>query len=163
MRLIRFATIVAASIVTAMPAQAQSLITNGDFESGTFAGWTVVNTGQSGNDFYVIANGGNVPVSAHPTQVNAGGGNFVAVSDQYGPGGEALLQSFTTTGGFLTLSFDWFNNTHTPYIGTEIDGSQQAGRVDILSALASPLSSTGVVYNFLLNAGQYTPFGTTVP
>ena len=57
MRLIRFATIVAASIVTAMPAQAQSLITNGDFESGTFAGWTVVNTGQSGNDFYVIANG----------------------------------------------------------------------------------------------------------
>jgi hypothetical protein len=142
------------------------LIVNGGFETGNFAGWTVNNTGAYGNDFYVIANGANVPASGHPTQVNPGGGQFVAASDQFGPGGEELRQGFTVLPGYksLSLTFDWFNNTHYPYMGMGIDGSDQAGRVDILTLGAAPFDvGGGVVMNLLLNAGSFTSFGTTIP
>lgn len=139
-------------MVLSAPAMA-NLITNGDFESGSLAGWTTASTGDPSNNFYLIANGANAPVSGASTQVNAGGGRFVAVSDQTNPGGEVLLQSFTTTGGTLTLKFDYFDNSHygNGQFGTAIDGSVQTARVDILSAHATAFDvGSGVVENLLI-------------
>ena len=152
------------SAACAANANAAQLITNGDFETGSLAGWTTVGTGCCSNNFYLIGNGANAPASGLPTQVNPAGGNYAAVSDQYGTGGEALLQSFTTPGGPLTLKFDWFDNDHNGQFGTAIDGSEQTGRVDILGASASPFDvGSGVVQNLLLGAGTYTPYGATIP
>lgn len=157
---------ISAFLVGATNASSVELISNGDFEGGTLSGWTVNNTAVYGNDFYVIANGGAVPVSGQPTAVLASGGKFVAVSDQDGAGGEELRQGFTVAPGTtsLTLQFDWFNNTHTFQFGTAIDASEQAGRVDILLAGAAALDTgAGVAMNLLLNVGTFTTFGDTIP
>ncbi len=150
-------------VANAVPVQ---LITNGDFEGGTLAGWTVNNTASFGNDFYVIPNGDFVPVSGQPTDVLATGGNFVAVSDQNGFGGEELRQGFTVAPGTtsLILTFDWFNNDHIGQFGTAINGSKQVGRIDILFAGAAPFDTgAGVAMNLRLNVGTVTPFGNTIP
>lgn len=164
-KLILIAAVMAALAETASAAPVQ-LISNGDFETGNLSGWTVNRTGDIDNDEYVIVNGGVVPASGHPTQVLSGGGNFVVASDQTGAGGEELRQAFTVAPGTvkLTLDFDWFDNTHNPYIGAAIDGSEQAGRVDLLVAGAGRFDiGAGVVQNLLLNAGTETSFGVTIP
>lgn len=168
-RLLCSAVIAAGSFSINAHAAVIELITNGNFETGNLSGWTQNSTGGAGNAFYAIANGAPVPQSGHPTQVNPNGGsanNFVAVSDQYGAGGAELRQSFIKTADMtsLVLSFDWFNNTHSQYVGSQINGSQQAGRVDILTAGSAPFDTTiGVVQNLLLNAGSLTNFGITIP
>lgn len=159
------AMLAAASIAIAAPALANpiQLVTNGSFETGTLAGWTVNTTGGGNNNFYLVRNGANVPVSGHATSTNATGGSWVAVSDQTGAGGETLSQAFTKTAGMssLILSFDWFDNAHYPYSGTAIDGSTESGRVDIMKAGALPFDvGSGVASNLLLNAGVYTSYGT---
>jgi hypothetical protein len=74
------------------------------------------------------------------------------VSDQNGPGGEVLLQSFTTSGGALTLNFDWFNNFYAAQSGTALNGNSQSARVDILFSGASAFDVTsGVAENLVLN------------
>jgi hypothetical protein len=160
--------ILACAVVATAVASAQAgtvqLITNGNFETGSTAGWTAASTG--GQKFNAIGNGANVPYSGHAVQVNGAGGNYVAVSDQTGGSGQALLQSFTKAAGVqsLILQFDWFDNTHSAFNGAAIDGSQQVGRVDILTAAAGTWDvSSGVVQNLLLNAGSFTNFGTTIP
>lgn len=142
------------------------LISNGNFETGTLAGWTLANINRYGNSFYAIANGANVPVSHTQTTLNPGGGSFVAVSDQNGAGGETLIQTFTKAANAvsMSLSFDWFDNTHAGFSGNKINGSQQVGRVDILTSGSGAFDvQTGVVENILLNAGTYTNFGQTIP
>lgn len=147
------------------------LITNGDFETGTLAGWTMNTTGgeaECGRGFFVIPNGGLGPISLHPTEVLAGGGTFVAMSDQCGPGGQEIRQTFTVAPGLasLILDFDWFNNTHFAYTGDTgaIDGSEQHGRIDILSAGAASLDvGAGVVMTLRLDAGTETPLGGVIP
>lgn len=148
-------------------AQAYELITNGDFEGGSLADWTLSSTG-FGN-FNVIPNGSNSALSAHPTARLSTGGSFVALSDQFGPGGEELRQRFTVpvTITSLILSFDWFNNTHAPYTGRAgvINGLEQHGRVDILADGAPALDvGSGVVQNLIFDAGTFTMHVTdTIP
>ena len=159
-----FACAAALTAVASAQAGTVQLISNGNFETGSLTGWTSVGT--SSEQFKAIGNGASVPYSTHPTQINSTGGNFVAVSDQTGVSGQALLQSFTKTAGAhsLTLEFDWFDNTHAAFNGTAINGSQQVGRVDILTASAGAWDVTGgVVQNLLLNAGSATGYGTTIP
>lgn len=154
--------IAAALLGAGAPAMAATnLITNGDFETGTLAGWTSVNTTGS---FFAISNGSFVPQSGFPTEFNPGGGNFVAVSDQTGTSGQTLSQVFTTTGGTLTLTFDWFNNTQWEQFGTAIDGSEQTARVDIMQLTAGAFDvGSGVVQNLLLGPAVFSPGFNTVP
>src|SRR5215813_9747670 len=88
------------------------LITNGNFETGTFAGWSVVNQPGSfaGSNWFISTPGTTLPQSGLPTS-SAGGlphGSFYAVTDQSGFGSHSLLQTFTVLPGAssIILSYD---------------------------------------------------------
>ncbi len=121
------------------------LLTNGDFESGTFNGWTVQNHNGSmfsNVDWKIDTPGTDTPISGNHTMGNvANNGSYYAVADQSGIGTQALLQSFTVPVNVasLTLTFDMFANNYKPD-GTT-NANQQA-RVDILSASADALSTS---------------------
>lgn len=85
-----FALVAAAGVTIAGPGLAAELLANGNFETGTFAGWSTFDTGGgAANSYFVIPNGGNLPASGQGTQVNPGGGNFVAAGDQFIAGGRS--------------------------------------------------------------------------
>jgi hypothetical protein len=88
---------------SAQAAPPVDLILNGDFETGNFAGWSVVNTG-SGS--WVINNGTFVPPGPGGALPPISG-NFDAVSQQGGPGFHALRQTITVPGGVFAASLTW--------------------------------------------------------
>jgi hypothetical protein len=96
-------------------AHADSLIINGNFETGTLAGWTKsVQIGSGGDVFVASNNGGPTPLSGLPYALNPSGGNFFALTDQGGPGSYSLTQSFTVAAGTIdvVVSFDLFANNY---------------------------------------------------
>jgi hypothetical protein len=119
------------------------LITNGGFETGTLAGWTVTDQAGGSGTFFA-SNAAVSPLSGLPTAGPATGA-FYAVSDQTGPGAHALSQSFTVPSGGcpVTLTFDMFVNDQS-LSGGIIDPAgldysvlaNQHARVDILTAAA---------------------------
>lgn len=148
----------------------QELLTNGGFETGTFAGWTPVNrplgaaydpSFPAEGGFVVDNNAdGLAPLSGLPTPGPAGG-SFFALSDMTAQGTHALLQSFavpsTATAVALTFNmyvYDWFGT------GALVDPSgldhtgapNQHARVDLLAAGASPFDTGAgaVLANFYL-------------
>jgi hypothetical protein len=135
----------ALSMAAATGVQAGERLANGGFETGDFSGWAAnVQAGSSG-DLSVVANvNGNAPFSGIGYLANPGGGNFIALSDQTGPGSYSLVQAFTTTGGLTKISFDLFANN---YDGAPIDGRDYTGDpvqnvlVDILKAGADPFTT----------------------
>jgi hypothetical protein len=139
---------------------ATELINNGGFETGTFAGWTVVNLAGSfpGSSFFVT--GSTVAPESGNRIVAPASGSFAAVSDQLGPGTHALLQPFTVPTGAasVVLSFRLFANTYGGLIVNPIgldhrDGATQHARVDLLSGSAAPFDTgAGVLGNFYLGA-----------
>jgi hypothetical protein len=136
-------------LTAANTASAGELITNGNFETGTFAGWSVVDQAGGSGSFFISNPGAPAPLSGLPTAPNGVGGAFYAVSDQTGPGTHALLQSITVTpGSTVTLSFDMFiNNQDGPSTGSALDYTivpTEQGRVDVLTAAAAPLSTSAV-------------------
>ena len=147
--------IAAALIASATAANATNIITNGDFETGTLAGWTNAGDGYGYNAFYeVVNNGGATPISGHTKPVNANGGGYFAISDQNSAGNEILIQSFTIAGASQTLSFDWYDNNTTSFTndGALNYNTSQTMRVDILGSGAGATDTgTGVVQNLLLN------------
>ena len=142
-------------------ASAANLIVNGDFESGTLAGWSEFDqAGGSGSWFALSGTSG--PLSGEPT-VGPAGGSFYALTDQTGPGSHVLLQSFTVAGGSQMLSFDMFvNNWAGIVVGCDgLDytvSPTECGRVDILTGTANPFDTgAGVVMNLYQGSD---PFGT---
>lgn len=153
------------------------LITNGDFETGTFAGWTTFDQALSfvPGAWFIDVPGTTTPASVSPTAANASGGSFYAVSDQGGGGTHALIQSFVVPLGVtsLTLAFDMFVNDQSgagPIVnlaGLDFTAvPNQHARVDILTAAAPPLSTAvaDVVSNHYLgidplpNPNPYTAY-----
>ncbi len=134
------------------------VITNGTFETGTLAGWTVTDLVGGSGSYFIDDADGLTPFSFLPT-VGPAAGSFYAVSDQTGPGTHALEQSFTIAAGpaSVILSFDMFVNDHdlgpiVDPIGLDHTGPpNQHARVDILSA-GSPAFDTGagVLANYYL-------------
>jgi PEP-CTERM motif len=144
-----FLTAAALAAGVASPAFAAELLTNGNFETGTFAGWSSnVQSGSNGNRF-ISTPGANAPASGFATSANGAGGNFYAVTDQNGGGAYSLTQLFTIASGTTsaTLTFQMFNQNQA---GTSIinpagldylAGGNQHARVDILTAGASAFTN----------------------
>ncbi len=150
------AGVVSLLVLCSGSALGNELITNGGFETGSLAGWTL--TSQSGSfsgSGFFVTGGSTAPVSGDATAGPASGANY-AVSDGLGPATEILSQSFTVPGGgsSVILSFSLFVNS---YGGTAVnpigldysDGANQYARVDLLQAGTSLFSvGSGVLRNF---------------
>lgn len=145
----------AALLSVVAPANAATnLIANGNFETGSIVGWTLADSGSG--SWYVIANGANTPVQGFPTPTLSGGGSFVAMTDQSGPGSHDLSQTLTLSGGNFVLSFDARGSDHSnsggapdqQYIVT-VDGGTIAGPI---------VTPEWATYSFNLNlaAGAHT-------
>ena len=150
----------------ACPAVAASeLLTNGDFETGTYAGWTTTVQARSSGNLFIDTPGTPTPMSGLTTAPNISGGNFYSVTDQGGQGAYALLQSFLVPIGTtdLALSFQMFANS---YGGVSVNPAgldytaspNQHVRVDLLVAGASAFSTAAgdVVANFFIGADAGT-------
>jgi hypothetical protein len=149
-----------ASIMAASGAQATQLLTNGDFETGSFAGWTVTDLAGSNGSWFIDTPGTTTPVSSYATAANAVGGSFYAVTDQSGPGTHALTQSFTVAPGAASVffSFQMFANDQSgtaPVINAagldHTANPNQHIRVDLLTGAATAFDTgAGVLANFVL-------------
>jgi hypothetical protein len=145
----KYLTTLALTAAFITPATAAELITNGGFETGTFAGWSSnVQAGSNGNRT-ISAVGANGPISGSATAANGAGGNFFALSDQGGPGAYSLTQAFTlasgTTSAILTFQMFAQNQNGTGFVDPGgLDYNlipNQHARVDILTASAGAFSA----------------------
>lgn len=166
MQSIRLCSAVALVIVcgTAQAAPVQ-LLTNGGFETGSYAGWTTaVQAGSSGN-LFIDTPGTTTPSGNQATAANPAGGAFYSVSAQTGPGAYSLRQNFTVAPGATSviLSFQMFVNSYGggPIFGNGLDytgPANQHARVDILTAAAGAFDlGTFVLQNLYLGID---PVGT---
>ena len=129
---------IAALSMAASGAHAANLLTNGDFETGDYTGWSVnTQAGSSGSLSVAANNGGTSPASHYPYAANAAGGNWFSITDQSGPGSYALTQSFTlASASTVTISFQMFANNQAG--GTFANGrdyttpTNQNAEVDLL-------------------------------
>lgn len=78
-------------------------ISNGDFETGDFTGWNVVNTGSGA---WAINDGSFVP-SGPSTELPTIGGNYDVVSHQTGPGFNNLFQDILLPESFNNAFLSW--------------------------------------------------------
>jgi len=155
-----------------------NLIVNGDFETGTLAGWGEFDQAGGSGTWFISNPGANAPLSGIPTAPNGLGGNFYALSDQTGPGCHVLLQSFTL-GAATTVNLSWqmfvnssdgsFNSGGLDY--TILPTPAEYGRVDLLTGTATPFSTAGadVLANFYAgndpqvnNPNPYAPYSFNV-
>jgi hypothetical protein len=149
-------------VAVGLPAKADiQLITNGNFATGDFTGWTETNQA-GGNGNWFVSNSDVSPDSGYTTPGPFPGDSFYALTDQTGPGAHSLTQSFTvpvdTTS--LTLSFEMFSDDQDggPFCPGTLDYSvnpSQCTRVDILTAGAGAFDTgAGVVMNLYESATQ---------
>ena len=122
----------------AFDANAVELINNGGFETG-LTGWTVASSAGSGGSWFADT-GTSTPLTGNPT-VGPHSGTGYAVTDQVGPGVNALSQSYTVPLGTtsLTLTFDMFINDWASSTGDE------TMKVLVLSAGGNPVTGAGTL------------------
>ena len=145
-------------VAIAQPAAGAPVLTNGDFETGSLAGWTVTDQANGSGSWFASAPGSATPFSGHPTSAAGGSphGTTYAVSDQGAPGSHALTQAFSVgPGQSVILTWDMFiNDWDSGPFGTGLDftvAPTQIGRVDILSAAAGAFDvGAGVLQNCFL-------------
>ena len=116
-----------------------ALITNGNFETGSFAGW---NTSQAGgSSLFVAANPGGPTLGSSPTS------DFYAFAgNQFGPSQNIFWQTFAVPTGLtgLNFSFDYaYQNFANSFVNPNPDTlshtgiSNQQFRVEILTGTAA--------------------------
>ena len=149
------------------------LITNGNFATGTLAGWIEADqAGGSGSWF--VSSSTTSPLSLNTTPGPFPGDSSYAVTDQIGPGSHVLLQNFTvpidTTS--LLLTFHMFSDDRDsgPFCPRPLDytiSPNQCARVDILTGAAGAFDTgAGVVTNLYKTAtlaGGANPTNPWVP
>jgi hypothetical protein len=141
-----FAILLSMAAVGTAQVRGQNLLANGNFETGTLAGWTEEDEAGGTGSWYISTPGAASPISGYATANNPLGGNYYAVTDQTGPGSHVLLQSFTLASAeTLTLSYQMFVDTQDgSYDNGTLDYSGTAneyGRVDLLTGTASAFST----------------------
>lgn len=147
------------------PSQAAvQLISNGDFETGTLAGWTKADLAGSSGTFFLQGIGATSP-SSGSFVVGPKSGAFYALSDQQGAGTHVLYQDFSIPLDKISaiLSFDMFVNSYDSVVvnpgglNHNLSPNQHA-RVDILTGSADPFSTAAgdVVQNLFLGADAGT-------
>ena len=136
-------TMAVVAVSTAQGAPVQ-LLTNGGFETGSYAGWTTTSQSGSGGSLNIDTPGTTTPQSGQSTAANGTGGAFYSVTDQGGPGAYSLRQSFTVVPGSssVLLSFQMYANSYGggPFFGNGLNHTgiaNQHARVDILTAGAA--------------------------
>lgn len=145
----------AASVAHAGPIE---LLTNGDFEAGSFVGWTVSTSG--GSSGATINNGSYNPLG--DTGANAPiGGFYDAVFDQGGPGVATIFDLIislpTTTVTSAIFSWDHIiENHHSSYFLPAAEGG--AGFGQLFRALVTDGAGTTLVDAFTSTAAN-TTFG----
>jgi hypothetical protein len=142
----------------AFNANAVQLIINGGFElpppSG-LTGWTVTSSAGSGGSWFPDSTT-STPLTGMPT-VGPHSGTGYAVTDQFGPGVNALSQGYTVPVGTtsLTLTFDMFVNDWAPATGTA------SADVLILGAGGNPVTGAGTTLtsvDTLVTSGVPNPY-----
>jgi len=172
--------------IIAAPAYAQQLITNGGFEAGSFAGWTIDNSADSATPggFYIgnnvsdpalMPHSPSTPLEEFPS-VGAASGNYYAVSDDSGPGAHVLLQNFNVSPDprNVILTFDMFVNdwngagalnADDVFDPNQLNGMgslipTQFASVDLLAGTASDLTSDlGLLDNLYLGETGFSETG----
>ncbi len=96
------ALVLIAGLGTPVFANPMEQITNGDFETGTFAGWTVTSQGAGS----VVINDGTVsfPVAGIVPPIS---GNFDAVTTQFFPSVNMLSEPFVVPSGVQSANVNW--------------------------------------------------------
>ncbi|MCA9289330.1 MAG: hypothetical protein KDA05_12130, partial [Phycisphaerales bacterium] len=150
-------SITAVLAVAALAGTASAQFTNGDFETGTFAGWTIANTPNgtaSVQNVEMWDIDGPGPLGTN-FAANFSVGN--AVAPNQGPQGIELTQPLSLMGGTTyTFSFDWSATRTSTTTNSEggifeliVDGAV------IASAAAGATSSTAPHYGSV--SGAFTP------
>jgi hypothetical protein len=134
------------------------LISNGSFETGTLAGWTVVNAGAGVGDWFATDQP-TAPLSLAPIPP-ASDGLFQALVDQTGPGSHILYQDvFVPISSSVSLNMIlWAENYAGGYfdpgtLDSNVSPNQQA-RVDIMNP-GAPVDDVGA--GVLLNVFKTNP------
>ena len=137
-------------------------VTNGSFESGSFAGWTVVNQVGGSGDWFAYS-GTVAPLSGY-TIAAPPDGVFAATSDQTGPGSHVLYQNIpAVVGAVLTFDLYYANQNFTFFTPDSLDYTvvpNQQYRVDLMR-LGSPVFSVApadVVANLFRTEVGDAPF-----
>jgi hypothetical protein len=158
---------------------ATDVITNGGFETGNLAGWSVTNVGSG--DVFVLPTGSATPTfppsgPSFNTATNPSGGSFFAVTASDNPGAHALLRNFSLAGpqNSVVLNFDLFANDQSgvgPIVdpsgldpaagGTPVPRDNQHARVDVLSVASPDLSTNPTDVLFTAYLGVDNPGGAT--
>jgi len=129
-------------VVLARPAAA-AIVTNGGFETGSLAGWTVVD--QAGSDGSWLAYHGTSAPDSGSVLPPPPEGTFAAITDQLGHGSHVLYQDLAieSDAPVLSLTVFYVNQADRFVDGPGLDytqGDNQRFRVDVLRAGADPFS-----------------------
>jgi hypothetical protein len=160
----RRAVVLGVLILLAVPGvSSAATIVNGGFETGSFAGWTVVNQPGGSGDWFVYT-GTSTPLNGFPVAAPPEG-THAAVTDQGGPGSHVLYQDVALESGFgHTLAFDVYYENRSgvfatpPTLDFNVLPNQQY-RVDVLRTTAGPASTApGDVLATVFQTREGDPF-----
>ena len=136
---------------------AVTTVVNGDFETGTLAGWTVVTQGQ-GNWFNYTGTSSpasGLPIPAPPQ------GTRAAITDQNAPTSAVMYQDLVLQPnfGYHLSNIVYYNNRWGSFVtpdNLDITNENQQYRIDLTTTTASPTSTTtGLLANlFRTNVGD---------
>ena len=126
---------------SAGPVRAVNLVTNGDFETGDFTGWTL-----SGNTSFTLVDCGTIAVSPHTGECAAalgaiGSDNSLSQTIPTVPGGTYLLSFWETSDGFTPNVFQ-ANWGGSPVLGPVVDDAAHDYIHYTYTLVASMVSTT---------------------
>lgn len=132
-------------------------ITNGGFETGTFAGWTVTNTGLGS---WNINNGTFDPLGSQTPQSPIAG-SFDVVTSQTGPGFHSLYQTFTLDTSFTSAIFSWSDRINTDAAFSDPNQEWRALIKNSTGALITTVFSTNPGDPLVQNGPNHRSFDLT--